>query len=341
MKGTMGWKLGYAVCALTGCLAGYGIFTVSGTAEIKHNNNTKDNTLVLESGDSVFFDAEKEEQENWKNPTEIADTMPLGKDEQETELQTPVAEKEETPIPEITDMPQKDLELQEIPVPTASADVRDKLNPKTSGEAVLPDREEELPSIASLWEKTAPSLPTQAPDYVPEGRKNEEEPPVEETLTYPAKIFGQTPVINRSDDYVSYFEFAYDLIAMLEPEVTSRGQNMNILLTKFVVKALLCGVDIEKLDINAPIPRRLAALCLWLAAQVLNEAGCDTSSKSAQQYVKDISNCSSSEKKAIAYLYEQGIIKGYQNAGQQFYPDRGLKTGQDTEWLSGVKRCWN
>ena len=26
-------------------------------------NNTKDNTLVLESGDSVFFDAEKEEQE--------------------------------------------------------------------------------------------------------------------------------------------------------------------------------------------------------------------------------------------------------------------------------------
>ena len=135
-------------------------------------------------------------------------------------------------------------------------------------------------------------------------------------------------------------ELAYDLIAMLEPEVEARGMNMNTLLTKFALKAFLCGVDIEKLDINAPIPRRLAALCLWLAAQVLNESGCDTSAKSAGGYVTDISKCSKAEKKAIAYLYEQGIVKGYQIAGQQFFPDAGLKTGTGTEWLSGAKRCW-
>ena len=96
-------------------------------------------------------------------------------------------------------------------------------------------------------------------------------------------------MLNPSDAYVSYFEFAYDLISMMEPVVRAKGLNINSLLAQFVIKALFCGVDIEKLDINAPIPRRLAALCLWLGAQVLNESGSDTSAKSAMGYVTDIS----------------------------------------------------
>ena len=98
--------------------------------------------------------------------------------------------------------------------------------------------------------------------------------------------------------------------------------------------------DIEQLDINAPIPRRLAALCLWLAAQVLNESGCATSSKGAGAYVTDISGCSASERKAIAYLYESGILNGYQVKGQMFYPEAGLKTEAGNSWLLAVKQRW-
>lgn len=161
-----------------------------------------------------------------------------------------------------------------------------------------------------------------------------------ETLTYPAEIFGQVPVINRTDDYVSYFEFSYDLVSMIEPMVKERGWNLNTLLAKFVVKALFCGIDVEKLDINEPIPRRLAALCLWLAAQVLGEEGCNTTAKSAQKYVADLENCSRSEKKAVAYLYEQGIVAGYQKKWQNFLPEQGLKTETGTMWLSNVKQIW-
>lgn len=162
----------------------------------------------------------------------------------------------------------------------------------------------------------------------------------QETLTYPAEIFGQVPVINRADDYVSYFEFSYDLVSMIEPMVKERGWNLNTLLAKFVVKALFCGIDVEKLDINEPIPRRLAALCLWLAAQVLGEEGCNTTAKSAQKYVSDLENCSRAEKKAVAYLYEQGIVAGYQKKWQNFLPEQGLKTETGTMWLSNVKQIW-
>ena len=115
---------------------------------------------------------------------------------------------------------------------------------------------------------------------------------------------------------------------------------MNTLLTQFVVKAMFCGVDIEKLDINAPIPRRLAALCLWLAAQVLNENGSETSANSAEGYVIDLAGCSASEKKAVAYLYESGILSGYQVRGQRFYPQEGLTTEAGKKWLSAVGQCW-
>ena len=156
--------------------------------------------------------------------------------------------------------------------------------------------------------------------------------------------FVEEVVVERVDSVYScaYYTFKKPMESrfLSLPVVNAKGLNMNSLLTKFAIKALFCGVDIEQLDINAPIPRRLAALCLWLAAQVLNESGCDTSAKSAGAYVTDISGCSASERKAIAYLYESGILKGYQVQGQKFYPEAGLKTEAGNNWLAAVKQCW-
>lgn len=158
-----------------------------------------------------------------------------------------------------------------------------------------------------------------------------------QAFTYPTEIFGQTPVVNRSDEYVTYFEFALDLIEIVEAEVKAKGLNETTLFAKFVVKALFCGVDVKKININEPISRSEAALALWLTAQVMEEKGTETSRIS---YVIDLGNCSSSEKKAIAYLYEQGVISGYQIEGQIFSPSKDLKTKDGVTWMSKIKQCW-
>ena len=339
MKGNMFWKFAYLCCALTGILAGYGIVSLAG---VKENRDTKDSTLVREAGDSVFFDTEQELTVPVPTVIRAAEPEILPT---ETFTPTPVPTPAVTPAETIapTEIPQSFDVLPEVPeitlIPEETA---------SGGQEEVAVPEEKLPSLASHWigrENTAGGQPgkdevSEASEKNPKNDVQPEQEEIQETFTYPAKIFGQTPVINRSDGYVSYFEFCYDLIAMVEQEVAARGLNMNVLMTKFAVKALLCGVDIEKLDINAAIPRRLAALCLWLAAQVLNEGGCDTSSQSVLGYVTDISVCSSSEKKAIAYLYEQGVVKGYQAAGQRFYPSDGLKTEDGKAWLSALKQCW-
>ena len=58
MKGSL-WKFTYLFCATAGILAGYGISALIDGKENKPNINTKDNTLVREAGDSVFFDGEE------------------------------------------------------------------------------------------------------------------------------------------------------------------------------------------------------------------------------------------------------------------------------------------
>ena len=195
-----------------------------------------------------------------------------------------------------------------------------------------------LPSLGVQWASAGQKVPQPA---LPMVTPKLQEVPAAEVITYPMQIFGQVPVINRSDTYVSYFEFSYDLIAILEPIANDRGLDINALLAKFAIKALLCGVDIEKLDINAPMPRRLAALCLWLTAQILNESDADASYKRAESYVTDIAGCSASEKKAIAYLYESGILKGNSVSGQCFCPQEGLKTEDGNAWLTEIKQRWN
>ena len=325
MRGSLLWRLMYLFCAMAGILAGYGIFALTDSKEDNFNNSTKDNTLVREAGDSVFFDDGTEGEvpsvlTNTPAPTAVPSPAgtPTG-----TPVPSPTATLTPTPVPAPTG----------IPVPTPAEVI--------SAAVTLPPAEEVLP-VAPDPTETPAITPVRSADVLADEPLPTEisESSAEEVFTYPAKIFGQVPVINRSDAYVSYFEFSYDLIAMLEPVVSARGMNMNSLLTKFVVKALFCGVDIEKLDINAPIPRRLAALCLWLAAQVLNESGCNTSAGSAAGYVTDISGCSASERKAIAYLYESGIIPGYQVQGQQFCPEEGLKTDAGNNWLAAVKQRW-
>lgn len=335
MKGSLLWKFMYLFCAMAGILAGYGVFTLTSSDGAKPNTGTKDNTLVREAGDSVFFDEEEARKKHSvvQAPMEAVlpsvtmapgAPVPTEKAKVTDVLQPTLVPEEISATPMVTILPKPT----EIPAVTVSPEV---------AETPADVSEDKLPSLGQQWASTGENVPK-----LPETPAKEpaQESPATQTLTYPAKIFGQIPVINRSDAYVSYFEFAYDLIAMMEPVVSARGLNMNSLLTKFVIKALLCGVDIEKLDINAPIPRRLAALCLWLAAQVLNENGCDTSSKSAGAYVTDISGCSASERKAVAYLYESGILKGYQVQGQMFYPEAGLKTEAGNSWLLAVKQCW-
>ncbi len=161
-----------------------------------------------------------------------------------------------------------------------------------------------------------------------------------QVFTYPTEIFGQTPIVNRSDEYVTYFEFALDLIETVEEEVKERELSETALFAKFVVKALFCGVDLKTIKINDAISRSEAALALWLAAQIMEEQGTNTSSASLMSYVTDLGNCSSSEKKAIAYLYEQGIISGYKIEGQIFLPSSHLKTEDSREWIKKIKQCW-
>ena len=57
-------------------------------------------------------------------------------------------------------------------------------------------------------------------------------------------------------------------------------------------------------------------------------------------YISDVKDCSSSEKKAIAYLYEQDIVSGYQIAGQTFFPSQNLKTKEGAVWIEKIKQCW-
>ncbi|MBQ4536884.1 MAG: S-layer homology domain-containing protein [Lachnospiraceae bacterium] len=328
MKGSLLWKFMYVLCALTGILAGYGVFTLTGQKE--NSENTKDGTLVRETGDSVFFMEEKEETE----PPKLTGVL---EPEQVVSVTPSIAPVLHTPMP--TTQP---MQVTPKPIATAAPEKSDKSADSSEDSeefmAEAPDvSEDRLPSLGMQWAATGEKVPEIT---IPEAAPTAQESRVAEAITYPAKIFGQTPVLNPSDEYVSYFEFCYDLVAMMEPEVEARGFNMNALMTKFALKALFCGVDIERLDINAPIPRRLAALCLWLAAQVLNESGCNTSQNSAENYVTDISSCSSPERKAIAYLYEQGVVKGYQVKGQRFYPQEGLKTKTGEAWLSGMKQCW-
>ena len=324
MKGSSLWKAIYVFCAMAGVLTGYECDRLLDSQ--KDRAETKDNTLIREIDDSVFF------SNNYAEPEDTEKT------EIEKETGILVAGRQEQPEGEEHSFSDTQPLLPDLS-PTVMPTVIPAEMP-TEVPAVIPTEITAVPELLSCEINQGDNMiPVPTPEVTPPSIESDDTL-LAEVFTYPVRIFGQVPVINRSDAYVSYFEFSYDLIAMLEPEVESRGMNMNSLLTRFAIKAFLCGVDIEKIDITAPIPRRLAALCLWLSAQLLDKDGCNTSAKSVKAYVTDINGCSSSEKKAVAYLYEQGIMKGYGTAGQEFYPDDGLKTEDGTALLNRVSQCW-
>ncbi|MBO5353369.1 MAG: S-layer homology domain-containing protein [Lachnospiraceae bacterium] len=326
MKGSFLWKLMFLFCALAGCLAGYGYFHLINEGEWAEYI-TKDNTLVRDSENSVFFAAEKLLTDVGN---EIERRMSdLVKEQQYSE------QKEEN-------RKQKGQEREEITKKTEEAvQTEDHGTEEETALGVLSQEllQKGLDAVAgsSPAEDIQKVVPVQE-DILKEAEKKQEE--AEQAFTYPAEIFGQVPVINHSDAYVTYFEFAHDLIERMEPEIKRRGLNEMTLFTQFALKALFCGVTIQNLDINAPISRKEAALTLWLAAEVMGENGSGTSVRSAEKYAVDVKNCSGSEKKAIAYLYEQGILSGYQIGNQKFYPDDYLTTETGENWLLRAEQCW-
>ena len=240
MKGSLLWKFMYLFCAMAGMLAGYGVFTLTSSDSVKQNTNTKDNTLVREAGDSVFFDEEEAQKQHSIAQTPVDVVLP------------PVTVAPGAPVPtekaKVTDLPQPTLVPVEIsvtpmvtmsPTPTEIPSVT--ISPEVT-EAPADVSEDKLPSLGQQWAYTGEKVPKLPMAPVAEPAQ---EAPATQVITYPAKIFGQTPVINRSDTHVSYFEFCYDLVSMMESEVDARGLNMNALMTKFALKALFCGVDIE------------------------------------------------------------------------------------------------
>ena len=312
MKGSMFGKWMYVACALAGYMTGCLLFTMEDATEIKQNTITKDGTLLQNREDSVLFNVQKK-----------ITAAPVPTLEAEKNVVTAEVISAEVIVPE------KMPSVTTLPAPT---EVPKGLQTKS------------MPSLASQWigsrQERLPKSGQVVKQEETVNAKEDSQIETAEVITYPAKILGQTPVLNRSDAYVSYFEFTYDLVTMVESEVKQRGLNMTALMTKFAVKALLCGVDIEKLDINAPIPREKAALTLWLAAGILGEKGSSTSAKEVLYYVTDIEDCSLAEKRAVAYLYEQGIVSGYNKKGQRFYPDDGLKTEEGNTWIYRIKQCW-
>ncbi len=376
MKGSFLWKLMFLFCALAGCLAGYGFFHLVNEG-IVSEYLTKDNTLVRESENSVLFDAEKLLSDMGKEIENQVDEL-MKKQEDKTkespegfglDLLPYSAQTEENKIAgEKAEDPEKKTGTENAETDgnrTNAAEIKDTAEVNSSDAAIstagngieASSEEEEKIDAGALSEaklldglsgkvivpETIPAEAFPGTDKVQEMDSQsfqEKQEEVELVFTYPAEIFGQVPVINRSDAYVTYFEFAHDLIELIEPEVKRRDMNETALFAQFALKAFFCGVKIQNLDINAPISRKEAALTLWLAADVMGEDGSNTSARSAENYATDVKNCSGSEKKAIAYLYEQGILSGYQIGNQTFEPEDYLTTEIGENWLIRAGQCW-
>ena len=324
MKGSFLWKLMFLFCALAGCLAGYGAFRLASAENMGPDTSTKDNTLTREFRDSVFL--AEEEQEKVK-PTAIP-TPSVYPEEVVSEPEQVIS-----PIP--TELPEENME-ETKPSPVLS----EVISRGTATEWTTVPTETPVPVVTAtpvpVKKTPAPTpMPTQAPTPSPTPTAV----PVP-TASYPAKIFGQVPVVNRTDAYVTYFEFAWDLMEMLKPLIEKKNLKETSLLTEFVWKALWYGIDVYKININKSITRSDAAMVLWLAAQLLNESGTDTSHKTVTSYVTDLGKCSKAEKKAAAYLYEQGFVAGYRVEGQKFYPNQKLKTEDGNRWLTMAEKCW-
>ena len=241
MKGSLSGKFLYLFCAIAGVLAGYGMVTLTNTKE--NIDNTKDNTLIRESEDSVFFVEKNEREKQSENSmlpkqdiiaqeSEILESPFVTQMPSVTSSNMSVSTLSQKPQTEAQDWPEASTPnpiLTVTPLPKAT------ITPVITKDTTHIS-EDKLPSLGRQWVSCRENVQQ---SILPSVTPKQQETLTEEVITYPVQIFGQVPIINRSDAYVSYFEFAYDLVAMLEPVVEARRLNMNSLLTQFVIKALL------------------------------------------------------------------------------------------------------
>lgn len=323
------------LCAVAGCITGFGIDALA-----QKEDATKDNTLVRKEYDSVFFSEEISATPTphlTKRPTVSATPVPQ-------EVSAPVPTKglqaELTPVPQDAVPGMTTTVVPPLPTigPTAAGTVAPTATPTANPTRVPEKTATPIPTetvqITLAPTPVSTTFPQQKPEEVSGGQDSDKQ----EVITYPAEIFGQVPQINRTDETVTYFEFAMDLIALLEEEIRQKNLNEISLFTKFMVKALFCGINIEELKINEPIPRRQAALAIHLAAEVMGKRGTVKSTKNVTLYATDMGDCSAAEKKAVIYLYECGVTQ--QEDGQRFSPDAALKERNCSEWMKHLKTEW-
>ena len=336
MKRNVRWILLYIVCAFAGVLAGCGVSFLTDVRNAEHNNITNDNTLVRKSGDSVFFDESGNAGQEKENTSENEDVLRILEMAATIYPEpTPIIVLEPDNLSEVNseekvEFPEKGLEQEKEPTPEPTPEPTLEPTPVATLFPVAPLTLSQVMKKSEVHQEEI----QQATEYSYSDDATQ-------VITYPAEIFGQVPRVNQTDAYVTYFEFALNLVETIQPLVKYKGLSETSAFAKFIVKALVCGVDVQKLDINKPISRAEAALVLWLAADILGEPGSNTSSKSAEEYVTDIDNCSGAVKKSVAYLYEQRILPGHGVAGQQFYPESELETEDGKRWLQRIKQDWN
>lgn len=153
-------------------------------------------------------------------------------------------------------------------------------------------------------------------------------------------LLGQTPIVNAEDDIYTYYEFAEGILTAAEPRMEREGKKLEEVLTKFIFQLVLSGVDINTIEINAPITREEAALVIYYAAQAIAYSSAGTAITEVTTYVTDVSECTVAEKKAIGYLYQEGYLAGYQIAGQQFLPEQSLSAAVGENWIALSKNRW-
>lgn len=243
---------------------------------------------------------------------------------------TPTASPTPTPAPTVTPLPTPTLSpLPSAPAtPSVTGTPTVPATPSATGTPTVPA----TPSVTGMPSVTAAPSPSAAPTPVQRAGDG-----MGGTL---AALIGQTPVVNRDDDICTYYEFAEQLLAAAEPVMEKKGLAAEEVLTRLAFQLILSGVDMNSLDINAPIARREAALLVYYAAQVVGYSPAKQTVTDAAQYVGDIAQLTLTERKAVGYLYQEGYLAGYLVSGQSFSPESALLPQEADSWILTSKESW-
>ena len=357
--GKIFWRLFLLLCAVTGCIAGYGVDNLIGEMRMGELAEARLEELQAEkeNPDTKLWQPEKEEMLQ-PEIIPIAENRPVAETQEMSGIPI-VNAKDNTSDQKVDGVffnVHQEKEIAEGENLAAEAEkVIGQDSFVASPEPMVPQeaaaKEKEDSGASSPMKLSAVLTGAQEEAYLPESTQeipeekqielelSKEEPKA--VITYPAEIFGQTPIVNRNDEYMTYFEFVLDLMEMVQPKIKARGLNEAVLIAKFTAKALVYGVDVSRIKINAPIPRSQAALALWIAAQVMEEKGTDTTTAQGMAYASDLGRSSAAIKKAVAYLYRESIATDDAGERGRFSPEKHLSEIDGTQWIAQAKRCWN